>query len=264
MESISVVGAGNMGGAIIKGIIKSEALDPSFINVYDIDPEVISEFKEMGVIACESASKCASGTDMVIIAIKPHLVENILNEIKSSLGSNTIILSIAAGISTDDINKITGPSNPIVLCMPNTGILNLQSSTCISSNNADEDTINEIRNLFNKMGITFVIDEKLMPAATAISGCGPAFVNRFIRSFMQAGVEMGFKPEIAKSMANQVIKGTAVTLQSNGNHPEDEIDKVTTPAGITITGLNEMEHNGFSSSVIKGLIKAFNKVNPNM
>ena len=145
--------------------------------------------------------------------------------------------------------------------MPNT-ILKLQSSS-ISSNNADEDII-EIRNLFNKMGITFVIDEKLMPAATAISGCGPAFVNRFIRSFMQAGVEMGFKPEIAKSMANQVIKGTAVTLQSNGNHPEDEIDKVTTPAGITITGLNEMEHNGFSSSVIKGLIKAFNKVNPNM
>lgn len=260
MNSIAIIGAGNMGGAIIKGIVKSKYLEPSKVFCYDISDAVLSSLKKLNVLTFSSTSEAVKDADYILLAVKPFLIKEVLKSVKSSIKSETKIISIAAGISSSDIKSVIGEKNEIVLCMPNTGISVLESMTCISSSNASDKTINEVKSLFDNLGSCFLIEEKMMGAATAIAGCGPAFADRFIRAIMLAGTEMGFKPELAKNMAAQVLLGTAKNILETNSHPEPEIDKVTTPGGITITALNEMEHNGFSSSVIKGLIKAFEKV----
>ena len=117
----------------------------------------------------------------------------------------------------------------------------------------------KIQELFNLLGKTLVVEEKMMGAGTVIAGCGTAFGLRFIRAIMTGAVEIGFTAQQAKEMALQIVLGSCSLLEDSGVHPEEEIDKVTTPGGITITAINEMENNGFSSSVIKGIIKAHNK-----
>jgi pyrroline-5-carboxylate reductase len=144
--------------------------------------------------------------------------------------------------------------------MPNTGVAIQESMSCISAHNASDEQTEIVRNIFSQMGQVLFIAEEHMPAATALAGCGIAFALRFIRATIQAGVEIGFSSEDAKIMAAQITKGAAELILQNNSHPEAEIDKVTTPKGITITGLNEMEHSGFSSSIIKGLLASYNKI----
>jgi pyrroline-5-carboxylate reductase len=257
---IAVIGTGNMGGAIINGLIKSESVSLKSISAFDVNETLLKKFASKGIRTYSNIPELVENADILLLAVKPHLIEPVLNDIKPSLKKNTTIISIAAGIFSEKIFNIIGKENPIVLCMPNTGISVMESMTCIASSNATEKKLLEIKDIFDKVGSCFIIEEKLIGAATAIAGCGPAFADRFIRAIMLAGTEMGFKPELALSIASQVLLGTAKALKETNNHPEAEIDKVTTPGGITITGLNEMEHNGFSSAVIKGLMKAHNKV----
>ena len=145
--------------------------------------------------------------------------------------------------------------------MPNTAISINQSMTCISYKEADTTHIKIVENIFNALGKTIVIDEKLMDASTILGACGTAFAMRYIRANIQAGIEIGFDAVTARLIAAQTVKGAAELLIKNNSHPEQEIDKVTTPKGVTITGLNQMEHHGLSSSIIKGITEAYNKIN---
>jgi pyrroline-5-carboxylate reductase len=145
--------------------------------------------------------------------------------------------------------------------MPNTAIAIRESMTCISYNKAEPGQVDFVKNLFEKLGRVTIIDEKLMDAATVLGACGTAFAMRFIRANIQGGIEIGFDAEKAAFIAAQTIKGAAQLLLTHKSHPEYEIDKVTTPKGCTIAGLNEMEHQGFSSSLIKGLLTSFKKIN---
>jgi pyrroline-5-carboxylate reductase len=144
--------------------------------------------------------------------------------------------------------------------MPNTAIAIQQSMTCLAQAGASDAQINYIKDLFDVLGKTVMIDEKLMDAATVLGACGTAYAMRYIRANIQGGIEIGFDAATATLIAAQTVKGAADLLLQKGTHPEHEIDKVTTPRGCTIAGLNEMEHQGFSSSLIKGIGTSYNKI----
>ena len=152
----------------------------------------------------------------------------------------------------------------LVRAMPNTAISIQQSMTCICANVKGKEQIEFVSELFNHLGKSIVIDEKLMDAATVLGACGTAYALRYIRANIQGGIEIGFSAAQASLIAAQTVKGAADLLLTRNTHPEQEIDKVTTPMGCTIAGLNEMEHQGFSSSLIRGLIASFKKIKNDM
>jgi pyrroline-5-carboxylate reductase len=144
--------------------------------------------------------------------------------------------------------------------MPNTAIAIQESITCMCTRNILPDQQSYVEDIFNQLGRAVTIDEKLMDAATVLGACGIAYALRFIRANIQGGIEIGFDAATATLIAAQTVKGAAELLIQTGRHPEQEIDKVTTPKGCTIAGLNEMEHQGFSSSLIKGIAASFEKI----
>jgi pyrroline-5-carboxylate reductase len=158
------------------------------------------------------------------------------------------------------IQEMVGKSLPIARAMPNTAIAIQESMTCLSSLEVDEEGVKYLEDLFNQLGKAVWIDEKLMDAATVLGACGTAFAMRYIRANIQGGIEIGFSAAVASLIAAQTVKGAAELLLKKGTHPEQEIDKVTTPKGCTIAGLNEMEHQGFSSSLIKGIVSSYEKI----
>ena len=149
---------------------------------------------------------------------------------------------------------------PVFRVMPNTAIAIQESMTCISHHHANEVQMKFVADVFNQLGKTVIIEENLMDAATVLGACGTAYAMRYIRANIQGGIEIGFSAKVASLIAAQTVKGAAELLLKMNTHPEQEIDKVTTPKGCTIAGLNEMEHQGFSSSLIKGIITSYKKI----
>lgn len=199
-------------------------------------------------------------SELVILAIKPFQVSDVLNAVKKDLTSSHILSSVVTGVLINDIAEMVKKKMAICRAMPNTAIAIQESMTCLSFSNATQDQINFVKGLFETVGKVAVIDEKLMDAATVLGACGTAYAMRYIRANIQGGIEIGFDSATANLIAAQTVKGAAELLLQKGTHPEQEIDKVTTPKGCTIAGLNEMEHQGFSSSLIKGIATSYNKI----
>ena len=183
-----------------------------------------------------------------------------LNSFKKKLSNKHILVSVVTGVLITEIQEIVQRVMPVFRAMPNTAIAIQESITCLSSINASVAHINFVKNLFSTLGKVVMIDEKLMEAATVLGACGTAYAMRYIRANIQGGIEIGFDAATASVIAAQTVKGAAELLLQKGTHPEQEIDKVTTPKGCTIAGLNEMEHQGFSSSLIKGIAASYNKI----
>jgi pyrroline-5-carboxylate reductase len=171
-------------------------------------------------------------------------------------------MSIVAGVSISEISEMAGKELPVFRVMPNTAIALQESLTCIASNKNAVPHKKYVFEMFDKLGKTIEIGEELMAAATVLSSCGIAYALRYIRAAMQGGIEIGFSAEMAQFITAQTVKGATELILQSGNHPEREIDKVTTPMGVTITGLNEMEHRGFSSSLIQGVMASYKKIAP--
>mgnify|MGYP001024822496 FL=1 len=259
-KKIAIIGAGNMGGAIISGLLKSGFLNASQIFVSDRREAILEELKEKGVNIAASNLDAAKNADVILTAVKPYHIEGVLNEIRPELNEDKILISIVAGVGIEELGEMAGKEIPVFRCMPNTAISLQESLTCISSNGNSDAHKEYVLNLFNQLGKTVEIPEELMAAATALSACGIAYALRYIRAAMQGGIEIGFSAELAQFITAQTVKGATELVLQTGHHPEREIDKVTTPRGVTITGLNEMEHKGFSSSLIQGILASYNKV----
>ncbi|MFT3740445.1 MAG: pyrroline-5-carboxylate reductase [Breznakibacter sp.] len=257
---IAIVGGGNLGTAIAKGLVAGNLLTPSNITVTRRRIELISHLGELGITLGANNQTAVSNADIVMLAVKPYQLEAVVNEISPSLKQETVILSLVTGISAKQITGFFGKPLPIFRAMPNTAIAIGESMTCISAYNASKEQEALMLEIFGQVGKALIVPEELMAAATVLAACGIAYALRFIRAATQGGVEIGFGSDLALQIAAQTVKGAAELLIQSGNHPEAEIDKVTTPRGITISGLNEMEHQGFSSSLIKGLITSFNKI----
>jgi pyrroline-5-carboxylate reductase len=260
-KKIAIIGAGNMGNAIVKGLLKSQFVRPSDIYVSDPKEKALQEIASRGVNVSVGNVEVVQKAEVVILAVKPYHYKAVLQEIKDDLTPDTIVISIVAGVGLADLEAIAGDRIPIFRAMPNTAISLQESLTCISTNGNTEPHRAFVMNMFDHLGKTVLIHEELMAAATVLSSCGIAFALRYIRAAMQGGIEIGFGAETAQLITAQTVKGATELIMQTGHHPEREIDKVTTPRGVTITGLNEMEHKGFSSSLIRGLMASYNKIN---
>ena len=246
-----------MGGAMADGFIKSEAVKPADISVANPTAQKLEHFALQGASVTTDNKTAAEGADIVIIAVKPWLVEQVVNELKPVLNyTRQTIITVAAGISGSQFTTWLKKDDAVpqtFIVIPNTAIAVLASMTFIVPVNATADTTAIVKALFDNVGQTMVTDERHLSAGMTLASCGIAYAMRYVRAAAEGGVELGFKADMAKDIVLQTMKGAVELLQANGNHPEAEIDKVCTPGGLTIRGLNEMEHAGFTSAVIRGL-----------
>jgi len=256
---IAILGGGNIGTSLAKGFIKSGQCNINEIILGEKRESRFSFLKNKGFNVTSDNSEVLAAADIIIMAVKPQQFKTLGEEIKTWINSRHLFISTITGVTHSDIDSILGPV-PTIRIMPNTAIEICESMTCLSFNNLDKAQEKTIISMFEKMGKVIVIPEELMDAATVEGACGIAFALRFMRAMSQGGIEIGFNAEISQHIVAQTILGAARLILETSNHPEKEIDKVTTPQGITISGLNEMEHQGFSSAVIKGLITSFNKL----
>ncbi len=254
---IAIIGAGAMGGAMADGFIKSGAVKPADISVANPTAQKLEHFALQGASVTTDNKTAAEGADIVVIAVKPWLVEQVVNELKPVLNyTRQTIITVAAGISGSQFTAWLKEDDAVpqtFIVIPNTAIAVLASMTFIVPANATADTTAIVKALFDNVGQTMVTDERHLSAGMTLASCGIAYAMRYVRAAAEGGVELGFKADMAKDIVLQTMKGAVELLQANGNHPEAEIDKVCTPGGLTIRGLNEMEHAGFSSAVIRGL-----------
>ena len=250
-----------MGGAIVRGLLRGKTHDAKDITVADPSQSTIDSFAEMGVNVTTDNRSAVSGADTICVVVKPWLVETVLKSIKPYMDyDRQTVVVVAAGITSEKIKEWLGDGDvrdhelpDIFLAIPNIAIAELSSMTFIVPVKASANDTDKVKELFDCMGRAIITEERLLAAGTTLASCGIAYAMRYIRAAAEGGVELGFKADEAKSIVLQTVKGAVDLLIANGNHPEVEIDKVTTPGGVTIKGLNEMEHAGFTSAVIRGL-----------
>lgn len=253
---IAVIGAGAMGGATVEGLIKGQQFKNEDITVSDPSQAVVEKFSGMGVSVTTDNKLAAETADIVCVVVKPWLVERVLKDIKPELDpKKQILVVIAAGVPSASIQEWLGEQcPPLFLVIPNIAIAEMQSMTFIVPSVATQSQhIELVQAIFDEMGSTLITDEQHLAAGTTLASCGIAYAMRYIRAASEGGVELGFKADDAKQIVMQTMKGAVELLQASGMHPEQAIDLVTTPGGVTIKGLNEMEHAGFTSAVIRGL-----------
>jgi len=260
-SKIAIIGGGNLGGAIAEGLIISKFVSPGQITITRRNIDRLQSLAAQGVKTTSDNAEAIRSSDIIIVALKPYNVKEVLEGLKANVDpSKHIIISVVTGIYLKDLATIVNHGVPIFRAMPNTAIAIQESVTCLCHLGANEVQVNYVTELFDQLGLTISIDEKLMDAATVLGACGIAYALRFIRASTQGGIEIGFDAKTANLIAAQTVKGAAELLLKQNRHPEEEIDKVTTPKGCTIVGLNEMEHRGFSSSLIKGISASYEKI----
>jgi pyrroline-5-carboxylate reductase len=250
----TIIGAGNIGLALADGLLKSGNCEAADITVTRRSVTALEGLQKRGFQVSANNSEAIKNTDLIFLCILPQQLNGVLDEIKSAVDAkNQLLVSVVTGVHTDDIKQRLDADVRIVRVMPNTAMRVNQSMTCLSAANATTADMNLVQQIFNTMGTTIIINEEMMSAATALCACGIAFFLRSIRAASQGGVEIGFHAHDALKIAAQTALGAAQLLLQNHTHPEEEIDKVTSPKGCTIAGLNEMEHQGLSSAMIKGI-----------
>ena len=257
---IAVIGTGNLGKSIAKGLITDNAITTLYLTKRTLNN--IQEFDGYkNVILTIDNIEAVKQSDILIFAVQPAHFEQILNEIKPHLTEKHILISTITGFLIPKIEAQIGNDQYIIRAMPNTAIAVGKSMTCLCSNEKGTKRIKIAEAIFNRLGHTLSIPESQMQAATVVCASGIAFWMRLIRATTQAAIQLGFNANEAQELAMYTSEGAANLLITNGNHPEQEIDRVTTPKGCTIEGLNEMEHKGLSSSLIQGMVASFNKIN---
>jgi len=257
---IAIIGGGNLGKSIAEGLISSGFSQPADLFITRRNKTQLASFAEMGVQTGSDNRLAVKNADVVILAVKPYQVKEVVESFNDNLTEKHILISVVTGVMIQELRSMLHRQIPVFRAMPNTAIAIRESITCISYSNAQLSEIEYVKEMFNKLGKVVVINEGLMDAATVLGACGTAYAMRFIRANIQGGIEIGFDAATANLIAAQTVKGAAQMLLEKNTHPEQEIDKVTTPKGCTIAGLNEMEHQGFSSSLIKGIAASYRKI----
>jgi pyrroline-5-carboxylate reductase len=258
--SIAILGAGNVGQALARGLVATGRVAAGDITLTRRHADKLGELAAAGFNTTTDNRLAVAKARQVIVAVQPRQLDELLAEIRGSLDpARHTLVSVVTGAALHHIQAQVGPELPIVRAIPNTAIAIGQSMTCLAAPPAHHEALDRARGLFEAVGATLIIDESMAEAATALCACGVAFFLRSIRAASQGGIEIGMHPEEALLMAAQTARGAAGLLIRDGAHPEAEIDRVTTPRGCTIAGLNEMEHRGFSSAMIKGIVTSARK-----
>jgi len=254
MKKVTIIGSGNIGLSLAKGLVNKAFCSPKEVTLTRRNIQHLTEAISLGFEVSSNNAEAIKEAHIIVLAILPQQLNDVLEEITDHLDiRKQLIVSVISGVTCRDIKNKLGQDIQIIRAMPNTAISIGQSMTCIAGEEASKENMQEVTRMFETVGAVMKINEDLMTAATALCSCGIAFFLRGIRAASQGGVEVGFHADEALKMAVQTAKGAADLLLQTHSHPESEIDKVTSPKGCTIAGLNEMEHNGFSSSLIKGI-----------
>lgn len=259
-KKIAIIGGGNLGTAIAQGLLQSAFCDASDITITKRNISTLKGELPKTIKILNNNAQAVATSEVIILAVKPFQVESVIENIAPILTKKHTLISVITGVTLADIQSMVKIELPVFRAMPNTAVAIRQSMTCISYNNATDKQVLFVTKMFSTVGKVAVIDDKLMDAATVLGACGTAFALRYVRANIQGGIEIGFDAKTASLIAAQTVRGAAELLLTHNSHPEQEIDKVTTPKGCTIVGLNEMEHRGFSSSLIRGIITSYKKI----
>jgi pyrroline-5-carboxylate reductase len=257
--TLAILGAGNIGLAIARGLVSSGRRSASEVVLCRRNPEALEPLAAEGFRTAVSSSDAVAGAGCVVLAVQPQQLDELLDELRGRLEPGQVAVSVVSGASIAAIRARLGGAVPVVRAMPNVAIAVGRSMTCLAAADRKDPALATAREIFEGVGRTLVIEEEQIVAATALCACGVAFFLRAVRAASQGGIEIGFHPEEALAMAAQTALGAATLMLELGRHPEREIDTVTTPRGCTISGLNELEHRGFSSALIKGILTSAEK-----
>jgi len=255
-DKVAILGGGNLGTVLARGWVRAGRFEPEDLILTRRHPERLEGLREDGYAVTSSNVEAARVAELIVLAVQPQQLPELLAEIGPHLDPERHrLISVVSGASIAQIREACGQPVPVVRAMPNTAVLIGESMTCLAAEEGAADgALEEARALFDLVGRTLVIPEEMIVPATALCACGIAFFLRCVRAAGQGGIEIGFHPEDAALLAAQTAKGAAALALRGGTHPEREIDRVTTPRGCTITGLNEMEHAGLSSAMIGGIV----------
>ncbi|MCB9201649.1 MAG: pyrroline-5-carboxylate reductase [Flavobacteriales bacterium] len=261
MKKIAVIGVGNIGGSIVSGILQSEKYKAEQLIATRGKNESLDDLKEKGIYATYDNLEAVEKADIVILALKPYLIQPVLQELKPKLKKDKhVIVSVATKNTLADLENNSIKGMPVFRVIPNTAASVGESVNSICSKNATPEQEGLILDIFNQIGESLLISESLINPATVLASSGTAYAIRYVRAMIQAGIQLGLDEKSSRKMVIQTVKGAMELLQQTGNHPEAEIDRVTTPGGSTITGLNELENNGFSSAIIKAMKSATDSI----
>lgn len=254
MYKIGFIGAGNMGEALIRGILKANLASPREIIVTDISRERMAELNEKyGVPGTESNSYVVAQSTVVILAVKPHIISSVLKEISNEVMKSTLLISIAAGSKLSLLKACLSNGSRIIRVMPNTPALVLEGMTAICSDGADEGDLKTVEQIFSAVGRTVVVPESLIDAITGLSGSGPAYIAIMIEALTDGGVLMGLPRKISQELALQTVLGTARLLMDAHHHPAALKDMVSSPGGTTIHGIYALEKGGVRASLMEAI-----------
>ncbi|PPL00571.1 pyrroline-5-carboxylate reductase [Parapedobacter indicus] len=254
MNKITIIGGGNIGLSLARGLVNRAYCHAEDITLTRRNLKLLNEEAAKGFKVSDNNKAAVYDANVIVLAVLPQQLKKVLEEIAPAVSpEKQIVVSVISGVTCADVRDKLGNNIQVIRAMPNTAIAIGQSMTCIASDNASDEQLERVTRMFETVGSVVTINEDLMTSATALCACGIAFFLRAIRAASQGGVEIGFHAHDALKMAVQTAKGAADLLLQTQSHPESEIDKVTSPKGCTIAGLNEMEHNGFSSAFIKGI-----------
>lgn len=258
---IGFIGTGNMGSSIIKGILSSKFEKSENINIFDLDKEKVNNLvKEYGVNAVNSEKELAENCNIIILSVKPHIIPIVLKNLSGNVKKDTIILTIAAGISISVIENALGEDKKVVRTMPNTPAQVLSGMTAVTFNKNIENSEKEIIfKLLNSFGKSVEIEEKLMHAYTGISGSLPAYVYMFMEALADGGVLCGMPRNKAYEIVAQTVAGSAKMLLETGKHPGQLKDEVCSPAGTTIEAVRVLENGNFRGNVIEAVVTCTEK-----
>ncbi len=256
--TITIIGAGNIGLSIADGLLRS-GFPPKQLTLTKRNLASLSVYAAQGVNVTSDNIEAIHQADVIVIAVKPFKVIEVLQSLNGQLKNDAVVVSVASGVTIADIKAVMPSTLPLFRAMPGIGAAVGESATCIAGDHSSSG-MRRVQHVFGAMGATIAIEEPLMEAATVLGACGVAFVLRFMRAMIQGGIQIGFDADTAGKIVAQTVQGAAKLLDERELHPEAAIDMVTTPRGCTIVGLNEMEHSGFSSALIKGLVASYNDI----
>jgi len=257
---IAIIGTGNLGSSIAKGLIKHKTFTSLYLS--DKNTAAVNAFSDEDYVTLTSDNALAvAESEIVIFALQPRHIDKVLQSVASNITKDHVVMSVAAGFEVSKIESIIGSDKNIIRVMPNTAISIGKSMTCLAANDKGQSEIELAKKIFNQLGTTMVIPEEQIQAATVICASGIAFWMRLVRATTQGAIQLGFEAQEAHELAVQTCFGSASLLIESGRHPEQEIDRVTTPSGCTIEGLNAMEHQGLSSALIQGIVASYDKIN---
>ena len=250
MNKIGFIGAGNMATAIINGMISNNVSNASDIYVFDLDAQKLQIMSNQGINACENANAVVENCHFVVLAVKPQNYQEVLQGISNSVTDNTVMVSIAAGISIDYVINTLGKKCPCVRVMPNTPLLLGCGATALCpSDNISEDDFDVVKSMFATSGVYQVLPESQMNTIISVNGSSPAYVYLFAKAMCDYATEQGISADVAMDLICATLKGSAEMLTKSGDTPDELIKKVSSPGGTTIAALNVLDEGKFYQNI---------------